>query len=202
MAHSVENISELHIDAQNLLNNVVFGTADTILNDLNSGIEELKASWKGTDAGKNIDDLITVYNGVATFRNELAKLAKAVADIAVDYDRLQVEHGGVSSNLAPLDYSDRSLKDSYSDNFTGIDINEGAVSGKEHVDSAKNVYESFKEEASAAFNKIMDNWTAGSGREDAEGAFNTFNSKAGEYTSILTTVSSNVTTVLQNYQII
>ena len=54
-------------------------------------------------------------------------------------------------------------------------------------------------EVSKYFNNIMNNWTVGTGRDEAKTAFETFNSQSTQYKETLSSVSSNITTALQNY---
>ena len=80
MNHKVNNVQQLYESAMALYNNVVAGgdcSADSILYNLNQGIENLKVNWKGMDAGLRIQEIIGVYNGMVSVRNALAKLAIA-----------------------------------------------------------------------------------------------------------------------------
>ena len=61
MNHKVNNVQGLYSSATDLYNTIVVGgdaSADSILTDLHNGIENLKANWKGIDAGKKIEEVI------------------------------------------------------------------------------------------------------------------------------------------------
>ena len=51
MNHKVNSVQSLYDDSVSLYNGVVNGTAVNLINDLNQGIENLKNTWQGKDAG-------------------------------------------------------------------------------------------------------------------------------------------------------
>ena len=50
MNHKVQNVQKLYDDSMNLYNKVVRETADSIIDNLKSGISTLKNTWEGKDA--------------------------------------------------------------------------------------------------------------------------------------------------------
>ncbi len=57
MNHKVTNVEELYESSKDLYDNVVVkgdASAETMLEELNNAITNLKANWKGADAGINI----------------------------------------------------------------------------------------------------------------------------------------------------
>ena len=87
MNHKVNNVQQLHMSAKELYDNIVVGgdaSADTIIGNLVSAIENLKQNWKGVDAGLKIQELIKVHNEMVTVRNALAQLAFDSSKVAAN----------------------------------------------------------------------------------------------------------------------
>lgn len=205
MNHKVNNVQQLHNDATSLMNNVVIGSgeasADTILANLYSGIENLKANWKGKDAGVQIQALIRVHNAMVSMRNALAQLAVDSSKIASNYREIQNSNGAGLENLGILSFEAKVNLSDYTDTADTININEEANTGKQRIDAANNNIEAFITNVKSGYTAIKENWTAGAGRDAAEGAFDSFLSNAAQYKQVLAEVSTNITTALQNYTI-
>ena len=202
MNHKVNNVGQLYDDAKNLYEVVVKNQADGIINDLNSAITTLKNSWKGVDAGVQINNVVDVYNGMASIRNALAGLAKDSSTVAANYRDIQRLNSANIDALKPVEV-DRTVPsmDAYEDKTDTIDITPEAVSGKSKLDATNDAYDSFKSAVERHYNAIMDNWQAGPGRNNAEGAFGEFMSNANKYKQTLEDVSRSITTALSNYQL-
>lgn len=202
MNHKVNNVQMLHDDAMYLHNNLVVGGeagADSILNSLNQAIENLKANWKGKDAGYRIQEVIGVHNAMVTVRNALDQLAVDSSKIAVNYREIQNANGAGLETLGTLAMEVKTFLGDYSDTADTVDINPLAESGKNAIDTANNALDTFISDVRARYNSIMENWTLGTGRDAAQGAFEMFMSNANKYKETLTEVSSNITKALQNY---
>lgn len=203
MNHKVNNVKQLHDDASSLMNNVVCGTgeasADTILANLKAGIENLKANWKGKDAGVQIQSLIKVHNAMISVRNALAQLAVDSSKVASNYREIQNSNGAGLENLNVLTFESKSNLADYSDTADTIDINSQANTGKQKVDAANNNIDSFIGNVKTSYNAIKENWTVGTGRDSAEEAFSSFISNVAQYKQVLAEASSNISTALQNY---
>ena len=202
MNHKVNNVQMLHDDAMYLHNNLVVGGeagADSILNSLNQAIENLKANWKGKDAGYRIQEVIGVHNAMVTVRNALDQLAVDSSKIAVNYREIQNANGAGLETLGTLAMEVKTFLGDYSDTADTIDINPSAEAGKNSIDAANNALDTFIADVRARYNSIMENWTLGTGRDAAQGAFEMFMSNANKYKETLTEVSSNITKALQNY---
>ena len=202
MNHKVNDVQQLYTDARNLYNVVVKDQADSIIADLGSAIAILKNSWKGVDAGVQINSVIDVYNGMANVRNALAGLAKDSSAVAVNYRDIQRLNSASIDALAPIEI-DASIPpmEAYQDVRDTIDISTEAVSGKSKLDSTNDSYDAFRTAVDRYYNAIMENWQAGPGRNNAEGAFAEFMSNANKYKQILEDVSKSITTALSNYQL-
>ena len=202
MNHRVNNVQMLHDDAMYLHNNLVVGGeagADSILNSLNQAIENLKANWKGKDAGYRIQEVIGVHNAMVTVRNALDQLAVDSSKIAVNYREIQNANGAGLETLGTLAMEVKTFLGDYSDTADTVDINPLAESGKNAIDTANNALDTFISDVRARYNSIMENWTLGTGRDAAQGAFEMFMSNVNKYKETLTEVSSNITKALQNY---
>lgn len=203
MNHKVESVQGLHDDAFALYNNAVRGTADysadTLINNLNEGINTLKSCWKGKDAGVQIQNVITVYNALVNIRNVLGKLAADSSKIASNYREIQNANGAGLSALSTITSEDKTILPDYVDTADKVDITPEAEKGKSKIDAANDNIANFIREVSKYFNNIMNNWTVGTGRDEAKTAFETFNSQSTQYKETLSSVSSNITTALQNY---
>mgnify|MGYP002557206062 FL=1 len=203
MNHKVESVQGLHDDAFALYNNAVRGTADysadTLINNLNEGINTLKSCWKGKDAGVQIQNVITVYNALVNIRNVLGKLAADSSKIASNYREIQNANGAGLSALNTITSEDKTILPDYTDTADKVDITPEAEKGKAKIDAANDNIANFIREVSKYFNNIMNNWTVGTGRDEAKTAFETFNSQSTQYKETLSSVSSNITTALQNY---
>ena len=200
MKHSVKDIDQLYSDAKNMLDNVVTGTADEVLSKLKSGIENLKNTWKGQDAGVNINNLVTVYNDLVGIRNDLGKLAVASAGVAKLYKDIQISNGASASSYQSLSVGDKSKLDAYSDSSAGADIVPEAENGKQNVDAAKDRFMNFVNESKSSYNKIMENWTeGGEERASAVQAFELFLKAAEGYINTMSSVSTKIANALENY---
>ena len=202
MNHKVNDVGQLYEDAKVLYNVVVKEQADKIIADLNSAISTLKNTWKGVDAGVQINNVVDVYNGMANVRNALANLAKDSSIVAVNYRDIQRLNSAKIDALSPVEV-ERTVQpmEPYEDRRDTIDITPEAVNGRSKLDSTNDSYESFKTAVERQYNAIMDNWQAGPGRNNAEGAFSEFMSNAKKYKQILEDVSASITTALSNYQL-
>ena len=202
MNHKVNDVGQLYEDAKNLYNVVVKEQGDGIINDLNAAITSLKNSWKGADAGVQINNVVDVYNGMAAIRNALATLAKDSSTVAANYRDIQRLNSASMDALSPLAVEGSIPRmEPYTDTRDTIDITAEAVNGKSKLDATNDAYESFKSAVERSYNAIMDNWQAGPGRNNAESAFAEFMSNANKYKQTLEDVSRSITTALSNYQL-
>lgn len=202
MNHKVNNVQNLHETAMTLYNNVVVGgdsSADSILNNLNQGIENLKANWKGKDAGLRIQEVIRVHNAMVAVRNALASLAVDSSKVAANYREIQNANGAGMEALTTLSYETKTNLGDYSDNSDTVDINPAAETGKNFIDNANNSIDSFIGTVKVKYDELMQNWTAGTGRDAAQSAFDSFVNNANQYKQTLSEVSANITKAIQNY---
>ena len=202
MNHEVNNVQMLHDSAMTLFNNVVVSgecSADSILNSLNQGIENLKSNWKGKDAGYRIQEVIGVHNAMVSVRNALAQLAVDSSKVAANYREIQNANGAGLDALSTLSYELKNRLSDYSDTADTIDINPSAEVGKNAIDTANNALDTFMMEVKSKYNEIMENWTKGTGRDNAQVAFDSFITNVDRYKQTLSDVSSNITKALQNY---
>lgn len=202
MNHKVRDVQQLYDDARKLYTEVVQNQADGIINELNGAINILKENWKGVDAGVQINNVVDVYNGMASIRNALANLAKDSSSVASNYREIQRLNSANIDVLRPIEIDgEKQRMEAYTDTTDTIDITPEAVNGKSKLDATNDAYESFKSSVDRSYNAIMDNWQAGPGRNNAEGAFNEFMSNATKYKQTLEDVSRSITTALRNYQL-
>ncbi len=204
MNHKVNSVADLHDSATNLYTKVVIGSepssaASMILN-LKEGIENLKNSWEGMDAGTQINNVVTVYNAVVKIKNVLAALSVETSKIAADYRAIQRANG---ANLAELisvkEEAPDTVMPEYSDTRDTVNITPDAVSGKAKVDAAKDAMDAFLSNVKKYFDDIMENWTAGPKRDEAKQLFDEFMAGGPHYKELLEEVSTSITTALQNY---
>ena len=202
MNHKVNDVGQLYEDAKNLYTVVVKEQADSIINDLSSAINTLKNSWKGADAGVQINNVVDVHNGMVAIRNALANLAKDSSVVAANYRDIQRLNSASMDTLVPVEVDGiKPTMEPYEDTRDTIDITPEAVNGRSKLDSTNDTYEGFKSAVDRQYNAIMDNWQAGPGRNNAEGAFAEFMSNAKKYKQTLEDVSRSITTALSNYQL-
>ena len=200
MNHKVNNVGQLYNDAASLYKNVVLGTADTIINDLYQGINALKSSWEGKDAGVQIQNVIEVHNGMVAIRNALAELSKDSSLVAVKYRDIQNVNRANLETLTPVSIEHKNFIENYSDARDTINITPEANNGKNRIDAANNAIEGFINDVRKYYDMIMSNWQVGTGREKAESAFSEFMSKSNKYKETLAAVSQSITDALKNYQ--
>lgn len=205
MNHRVFQVQSLYDDSKSLLNNGVVGggesSADTILNNLYMGIENLKANWKGRDAGVQIQSVIKVYNAMVVVRNALAALASDSAKVASDYRQIQNANAAGLEELNVLAYELKTVLPDYTDVADTIDINPEANGGRTNIDNANNSMDAFVGYVKLMYGKLMDNWQEGPGRDAADQAYNEFVNHANEYKETLSDVSRNIATALSNYSL-
>lgn len=203
MNHKVNSVQTLHDDAMALYNNVVIGGADTsaetLINNLNSGIQTLKSCWEGKDAGVQIQNVVSVHNALVGIRNALAQLAMDSSKIASNYRDIQNANGAGLETLSVINCDTKTIMEDYSDTRDTINITPEANNGKAKIDAANNSMDGFISEVSKYYNSIMENWTVGTGRDNAVQAFDSFIANSNQYKEILSQVSTSIATALQNY---
>ena len=201
MNHKVTNVTELHEAAIALYNNAVVADADSILDNLNSGIESLKNNWKGKDAGVQIQSTIEVYNAMVAIRNALAEFAVESSKVAANYREIQNSNGAGLDALNVLSFDAKTTLSSYDDVQDTIDINQEAAQGRTSIQNARDAISGFMSDAETCYDNIRNIWTAGPGLDSADSAFTEFKNSASSYQQVLTDVSDNISTALTNYLI-
>lgn len=204
MNHKVQSVQTLYEDANDLFRRYVMGSeetsADSIINNLGNGINILKNCWKGKDAGVQINNIVTVYNGMIDIRNALLQLAIDSSKIASNYREIQNSNGANLETLMPLMADVKTKLPPYVDaNGDTVSITAEANEGKVKVDAATGAMNGFIQNVNRTYNKIMENWTIGTGRDKAVAAFNAFMSKSKMYQQTLADVSQSITTAIKNY---
>ena len=203
MNHKVQSVQNLYDDADTLLKRIVMGSedasADTIINNLGAGINVLKGCWEGKDAGVQINNIVTVYNGMVEVRNALVGLAVDSSKIASNYREIQNSNGAGLEALPALVGDERTKLAEYSDTRDTVSITPQANEGKAKVDAANEAIQTFILNVQSSYDKIMQNWTLGTGRDKATSAFDNFMSMSKRYRDILAEVSSSIATAVQNY---
>lgn len=203
MNHKVQSVQNLYEDAVALFKRRVVGTedhsADTIIANLGNAINILKGCWEGKDAGVQINNIVTVYNGMIEIRNALVSLASDSSKIASNYREIQKSNGAQLDTLVPLAAEERTKLPAYTDDRDTINITPQANEGKAKVDAAAGAMDAFIADVKVFYEKIMQNWTAGTGRDKAQNAFTLFTSKSNAYKEMLNSVSTSITNAVSNY---
>lgn len=204
MNHKVNSVAALHESALKLNREQVMGasegSATTIMKNLKEGIEALKNSWQGMDAGTQINNVVTVYNAFVKVKNLLAGLSVETSRIASDYRSIQRANGAQLEDLAPIaESAPEVFMEAYSDTRDTVSITPDAVNGKAKIDAANNSMDVFVSEVRRVFAEIMENWTEGPHRQEANEAFDEFVNGSSKYKELLNEVSQSVATALQNY---
>lgn len=201
--HKVNSVTNLYNDAKRLYDSYVVGSgedsADTVLLNLGQGIETLKNSWKGIDAGVQINSVIKIYNAMVVVRNALAQLAVDSSTVAANYRAIQMSNAASMDALNPLTFDARTVMSEYTDTADTIDITPEANNGKNKIDAAITNLDSFTVAVRGVYDNIMNNWQSGTGRDNAVQAFESFNNSVNDYKQVLAEVSTSVTTALRNY---
>ena len=198
--HRVKNIQDLYDTSTQLLNYTVKTKGDGILNDLSSGITNLKQNWKGKAAGVRIQEVIEVYNAMVSIRNALGNLAVSSAGVAVHYREIEnINSSGRAENLSKINCESVSPMENYTDTSDMIDVNALAVNGKTYIDTACSSLDEFHSSVVSKYESIMGNWLSGPGRDNAQEAFDTFINNVNKYKTTLEDVSSNISNALSNY---
>lgn len=200
--HKVLNVSKLYEDSRKMYTNVVAGSdnsANKLIDTLGSAISTLKSSWKGVDAGVQINSVITVYNALVVLRNSLAQFASDSASVAVKYRAIQAANSQSVEEFSSLNVEMFNVMSEYTDNADTVDITPEALNGKNNISTVVNTLNTFLSSAELVYGDIMDNWQAGAGRESGVAAFADFKSKVSSYSNTLNEVCTNITTALSNY---
>lgn len=200
--HKVNNVEKLYADAKRLYSSYVVGgdaSADTVLLDLEQAIENLKNSWKGIDAGVQINNVIRVYNAMVLVRNSLAQLAVDSSTVAANYRMIQLSNNAPVNEFVPLTFDSKVFMTEHADAADTIDITPEANNGKNKLDVANTNLDAFASAVNTVYYDIMDNWQSGPGRDSAVEAFETFNAYVNDYKQVLAEASTSVTTALRNY---
>lgn len=203
MNHKVNSVQSLHDDAYGLFTNVVIGSgdysADTIINNLSNGIQILKGSWEGKDAGVQIQNIVLVHNAMVGIRNSLAALAVDSVKIATNYREIQNSNGAGLESFSPISCEDKTMLEDYTDVRDSVNITPEANNGKAKIDTAVGSMDNFISEVKRYYELIMNNWTAGTGRDKAQEAFDMFISNSNKYKETLVSASNSISTAIQNY---
>ena len=203
MNHRVQSVQDLYEDAVSLFKRGVMGTedqsADTIITNLGNAINILKGCWEGSDAGVQINNIVTVYNGMIDIRNALVSLASDSSKIASNYREIQKSNGAQLDALIPLVAEERTKLPAYSDTRDTVNITPQANEGKTKVDAANAAMDAFISNVKMYYEKIMQNWTAGTNRDKAQNAFSLFISKSNSYKELLNNVSVSISNAVKNY---
>lgn len=199
MNHKVNSVQSLYDDSVSLYNSVVNTTANNIINDLNQGIENLKNTWQGKDAGVQIQNVINVHNALVGIRNALGQIAVDCSKIASNYREIQNANGAGLEAFGPIACEAMSTLAAYSDNRDTVSINQEANNGKAKIDNATNTIDEFISKARSSYDAIINNWTAGSGRDNAISVFEQFFNTANQYKQTLSQVSQSIAAAIQNY---
>ena len=203
MDHKVASVQDLYEDAKMLFTNYVVGTeetsADTIISNLGQSIDILKSCWEGKDAGVQINNIVSVFNGMVSVRNALVLLCNRSSSIAANYREIQNANGAGLEQLTPVNTDDRTKLPEYVDTRDTINISSQANDGKARLDAANNAIDGFIGTVNSYYEKIMANWTVGSGRDEAREAFDTFLRNSQSYKNTLNDVSNSIATAVKNY---
>ncbi len=203
MNHKVNNVQQLFDDSKFMFDNVVKGdsesSADSIMKNLMEGIEVLKNSWEGKDAGVQINSVIEIYNAMVILRNALGSLASDSSKVASNYRMIQVQNGAGLDQLPAFESSDVSPISTYEDNRDTISITQEANTGKSRIDTANNAFEAFISSVRQKYDAITENWVVGTGRNKADQAFSEFLNNSSKYRETLSEVSQSITEAITNY---
>jgi len=203
--HKVNSVADLHNDATTLLNTHVLGSsdvsADGIIRTLVDSINVLKQHWEGADAGVQINDVVTVTNGMIALRNALGSLAVAASEVACNYRDIQRSNGAKQlPELQKLRVNDSTKLQPYTDNRDKVYIDGTALTGKQKIQTANANIVNFISNVTSKKNDILNNWTQGTGRDQADQAFNDFISKYNStYKPMLETVLEHIDIAIKNY---
>ena len=204
MNHKVNSVAALHESALKLNREQVQGatenSAATIMKKLKEGVEILKSSWQGMDAGTQINNVVIVYTAMAKVKNLLAGLSVATSRIASNYRGIQRSNGANLEDLSPIpEDAPEVLMEEYSDTRDTVSITSEALNGKAKIDEANNLMDGFLNDVNRIFNEIMDNWQDGEGRPAINKAFEEFTQNSNNYKELLDKASQSIATALQNY---
>ncbi len=203
MNHNVSSVQTLHDDAYALYTNVVIGkneySSDTIIDNLNQGFQCLQNTWKGKDAGVQIENVVKVHNAMIGIRETLVLLATLTSQIAAKYREIQNSNGAGLESFSVIISDSKSLLPDYVDNVDTINITSDANNGRTKIDAAANTIDLFISESRKYYDSIMHNWTAGPQRADIIQRFDTFLNNSNTYKDTLNSVSQSIRTALSNY---
>ena len=203
MDHKVSNVTQLYDDATALYKTVCTGgddaSADGIITNLSTAIENLKGCWEGMDAGKQIQNIVQVHNAMVKIRNSLAKLSADASGVASNYREIQNANGAGLATLEPLTADEKSPIPDYSDTRDTVNITSDANTGKGKVDLAATNLPAFIQNVNTYYDQIMSNWQTGTGRDQAQAAFEEFMSNATSYNTALSEASESIATAITNY---
>ena len=203
MDHKVKDVQELYTSSTDLYDNVVVkgdSSAETMLEDLNSAITNLKENWKGADAGINIEQVIKIYNTLVKVRNDLAGLSCDASKVAAHYREIQINNQATFlPTLEGLTSVEKNKMEDYEDTADTIDINPEAEQGKKDIESVVGAIDTFINNVEKGHKAILDNWTQGTGRDQADESFTEFINNANVYKKELTDVATSIANALKNY---
>jgi len=200
MEHRVENVGSLFEDSKKILIEVVKGTTDDMLGNISSAINNLKNTWKGKDAGVQIMNVITTYNILVKFRNDLSKIATNCMEIAAKYRNVHISNGVSAEHFSVSRIDDLPTLQEYFDNADTVNILPQADSSRASLEKAVVNMESLLTLIREYQGKIFNNWVSGgSTRENAYFVFENFIRTADRYSTSLSDTAKSIKTALTNY---
>ena len=182
----VNDPAELNNDAKTLYVNLCQGKADSMLAELEKGINGIKGKWTGPDAAKHIRKLIGIYNDLLVFRDKLANIAGTISQTAVGIENTVVANGGTSYGISPLVIDTDPQKGVIYMSDTGIDdvhlnVEPDLEQPLQGIVSVATDFNDLRSSVNSIFGKIMDNWVSGLGRNYAKETCDEFSSKVDGY---------------------
>ena len=202
----VNDVDALHADAKKLIDQHITGgnpeSFDSMIAKADEALDGLKNHWKGGDAGKNINDLTTVRNGLAGFRDIFAKLGEAAGGIAHDYREIQIANLAPKPALAKIaELAGKAKLAEYKDDTDQAYVDPQANTEKAMVDTLRTNLNALESNVKSSMDKILnENWLEGDGREEYVQAYDKFKTELTKYKETLDKVDSNLKTALENWK--
>ena len=196
---SIDNLDKGYEQSKGISDLIVNEGKDSLLEEFQLTIQDLKQHWVSSDAAEHINNLIAMYRTLGGHLNNLVGNIKNSADGIIGIQTLRAANGGGGQPGAKL-------RDSM--DIKGIDeavqtsgYNLDAEDAKRIYTKLKDLsdkYETFMQTINVKKDDLFNNWKKGANRESVRGAFETLDSQKEKNRGLFSNVLSKVGEAFNN----
>lgn len=182
------------------LNNLVRTSGNTLLENLQSNIANLKRHWKGSDATLHINNLISLYEALGSLAKSSANITAEAGNAIVALQEVRRSNGaacmvGERLSAAGIEVGAIAKCEETTEYYcepgsTTTDYNQ--------LDQISNDFKTFKSNFITDKESLMSNWLEGMNRAGALKCFDDFITNSETYSKYITDALTNLNTAISN----